>query len=241
MMHQEEDFDIDSEEVLSIEDIKDMLSDEDGFEVEIRSPKKGVQVIYVLSEDPGRTRHLLKAEVLPDLGLDFIQPRKTKTTGFMLDIVQDGSDEVVPVRIVKGGQHQRGRKNELGFQNFIKNELKRNGGECHLHVEDDYGKVVDLDVVGVMDTASKRGKARRSDTTLRLKDGSLYGVSHKKTNACFVAKVKRVLADIRFSLEQKVRNWAKENGIEYDGRTYLSARITSREFIDLCWFGTDIA
>ena len=108
-------------DVLSIEDIKDMLSDEDGFDVEIRSPKKGVQVIYVLSEDPGMTRHLLKAEVLPDLGLDFIQPRKTKSTGFMLDIVQDGSDEVVPVRIVKGGQHQRGRKNELGFQNFVKN------------------------------------------------------------------------------------------------------------------------
>lgn len=87
---------------------------------------------------------------------------------------------------------------------------------------------MDLDVVGVMDTANQRGKTKRSDTTLRLKDGSLYGISHKKTNACFVAKVKRVLADIRFSLEQKVRNWAKEKGIEYDGKTYLSARITSR-------------
>lgn len=154
--------------------------------------------------------------------------------------MQQGSDDVFTVKMVRGGQHQRGRKNELGFQNFIKNELKRNG-ECHLHVEDNYGKTVDLDVAEVMDTASKRGKARRSDTTLRLKDGSLYGISHRKTNACFVAKVKRVLADIRFSLEQKVRNWAKENGIEYDGRTYLSARITNREFIDLCWFGTDIA
>ena len=154
--------------------------------------------------------------------------------------MQQGSDEVFTVKMVKGGQHQRGRKNELGFQNFIKGELKRNG-ECHLHVEDNYGKTVDLDVVEVMDTANQRGKTKRSDTTLRLKDGSLYGISHKKTNACFVAKVKRVLADIRFSLEQKVRNWARENGIEYDGKTYLSARITSREFIDLCWFGTDIA
>ena len=82
-----DEYDDEDADVLSIEDIKDMLSDEDGFDVEIRSPKKGVQVIYVLSEDPGRTRHLLKAEVLPDLGLDFIQPRKTKSTGFMLDIV----------------------------------------------------------------------------------------------------------------------------------------------------------
>ena len=42
---------------------------------------------------------------------------------------------------------------------------------------DNYGKVVELDIVEVIDTSANKEKANRSDTTFRLEDGSLYGVS----------------------------------------------------------------
>ena len=142
------------------------------------------------------------------------------------------------MKIKKGGIHQRGRKNEISFQQYIRNQLEERG-ECKLTVKDDYGKVVELDIVDVMDTSTQHGKLNRADTTVELRDGTIYGISQKKSNANIVAKVKKTLADIKFNLEQRMRTYAIQH--EIPPKTYLNFRITNREFIDLCWFGTDIA
>lgn len=77
---------------------------------------------------------------------------------------------------MKGGIHQRGRKNEVSFQKYIKGQIEENG-ECKLTVKDNYGKEIYLDIVGVKDTALQHGKLNRADTTLTLSDGSIFGIS----------------------------------------------------------------
>ena len=45
--------------------------------------------------------------------------------------------------------------------------------------------------------------------------------------------------DIMFQCGRKLRNYAKEHGMQRGD--YMDVRITNRELIDLCWFGTDIS
>lgn len=65
-------------------------------------------------------------------------------------------------------------------------------------MSDNYGKTVELDIVDVVDTSGQHGKVNRADTTLKLRDGSTYGISQKKTNANIVAKVTKLLKHIIF-------------------------------------------
>ena len=74
---------------------------------------------------------------------------------------------------------------------------------------------------------------------MRLKDGTLYGISHKKTNATYVCKAKKMFAEIMFQCGQRLRQYAKEHGMQKGD--YMDVRITNRDLIDLCWFGTDIS
>lgn len=222
----------------SIEQYEKILKKDKELTVELRQETKTRKAIYVLTPDPHKTRKYMVNVTGPKYGITFATPRKTKATGYMLGIVQPGTDEVYLVKIKKGGIHQRGRQNEVNFQQFIRNQLEEKG-QCQLTVKDDYGKVVELDVVDVIDTSTQHGKLNRADTTLELRDGTIYGISQKKTNANIVAKVKKVLSDILFQTEKKLREYAKANG--YGQKQYMNFRITNREFIDLCWFGTDIA
>lgn len=222
----------------SIEQYEKLLKKDKELTVELRQETKTRKAIYVLTPDPIKTRKHMVTVTGPDLGITFATPRKTKATGYMLGIVQDDTDEVYLVKIKKGGIHQRGRQNEVNFQQFIRNQLETTG-KCHLTVKDDYGKVVELDVADVVDTSTQHGKLNRADTTLELEDGTIYGISQKKTNANIVAKVKKVLADILFQTEKKLREYAKANNLA--PKSYMNFRVTNREFIDLCWFGTDIS
>ena len=108
-----------------------------------------------------------------------------------------------------------------------------------MKVSDNYGKVVELDIVDVVDTSAQHGKLNRADTTVELSDGTIYGISQKKTNANIVAKVKKVLSEILFQTEKKLREYAKANNLA--PKSYMNLRVTNREFINLCWFGTDIS
>ena len=222
----------------SIEQYEKLLKKDKELTVELRQETKTRKAIYVLTPDPIKTRKHMVTVTGPDLGITFATPRKTKATGYMLGIVQDDTDEVYLVKIKKGGIHQRGRQNEVNFQQFIRNQLETTG-KCHLTVKDDYGKVVELDVADVVDTSTQHGKLNRADTTLELEDGTIYGISQKKTNANIVAKVKKVLADILFQTEKRLREYAKANNLA--PKSYMNFRVTNREFIDLCWFGTDIS
>ena len=235
-----EDFDDENYEAFSVDELAEILKQEEGLEVEVVEKKKGVKVIHVHCADPSETRKKLRFEVGPDIGVEFVQPRKTKATGFMLQAVQDGTDEMIIVKIMKGGTHRAGRKNELDFQKFILNEIQKNG-MCHLDISDNYGKRVVLDIVEVIDTAQihgKDGKVCRTDTTVKLTDGSTYGISHKKTNATYVCKVKKMFHEILAGCARILRQYARENGL--GSGDYMDVRITNKELLNLCWFGTDI-
>ena len=54
-----------------------------------------------------------------------------------------------------------------------------------------------------------------------------------------MCKAAKLLANILFQSERKLRNYAKENGLKPGD--YMDIRITNRDLIDLCWFGTDMA
>lgn len=54
-----------------------------------------------------------------------------------------------------------------------------------------------------------------------------------------MAKVTRVLANLIFRHKQVMRQYAKANGLKTGD--YMNVRVTNRDFIDLCWFGTDIS
>ena len=240
--NEEDDFDDEDEnyEAFSVDELAEILKQEEGLEVEVVEKKKGVKTIHVHCADPSETRKKLRFEVGPDIGVEFIQPRKTKATGFMLQAIQDGTDEMINVKIMKGGTHRAGRQNELAFQNFIQSEIKNNG-VCHLDISDNQGKRVVLDIVEVIDTAQihgKDGKVCRTDTTVKLTDGSTYGISHKKTNATFVCKVKKMFHQILAGCARILRQYARENGLVQGD--YMDVRITNKELLNLCWFGTDI-
>ena len=99
-----------------------------------------------------------------------------------------------------------------------------------------------LDIVEVIDASEEHGtggKVNRSDTTVRLTDGTMYGISQKKTNASYVCKAKKMFKEIIFRCGQILRQYAIEN--ELGSGDYMDVRVTNRELIDLCWFGTDIA
>ena len=74
---------------------------------------------------------------------------------------------------------------------------------------------------------------------MKLKDGTVYGISHKKTNATYVCKIKRMFDQINAMCGRILRGYAKENGLMPGD--YMDIRITERNLMDLCWFGTDIA
>ena len=180
--------------------------------------------------------------LLPRLDIDFDVPRFTKKTGFTIQIhPKDKPHTTFTIVIKKGGSHRAGRKNEEDFQSFIKRELDE-FGICHLDISDNYGVRVKLDIVEVIDASASHGtngEQNRSDTTVRLTDGTLYGISHKKTNATYVCKARKMFHDIMWQCGQKLRNYAKEHGMQRGD--YMDVRITNRELIDLCWFGTDIS
>ena len=235
-------FDDDEEnyEAFTVDELAEILRQEEGLEVEVVEKKKGVKTIHVHCADPSETRKKLRFEVGPDIGIEFVQPRKTKATGFMLQAIQDGTDEMINVKIMKGGTHRAGRKNELDFQKFIFNEIQKNG-MCHIDISDNYGKRVELDIVEVIDSAQihgKDGKVCRTDTTVKLADGSTYGISHKKTNATYVCKVKKMFHEILAGCARVLRQYARENGL--GSGDYMDVRITNKELLNLCWFGTDI-
>ena len=95
-----EDFDDENYEAFSVDELAEILKQEEGLEVEVVEKKKGVKVIHVHCADPSETRKKLRFEVGPDIGVEFVQPRKTKATGFMLQAVQDGTDEMIIVKII---------------------------------------------------------------------------------------------------------------------------------------------
>lgn len=74
-------------EPLTIEELADVLQEEYGLSAEVRQVRKNLKMLFVMTEDPWHTRELLKNEVGEDLDIDFVQPRKTKSTGFMLHAI----------------------------------------------------------------------------------------------------------------------------------------------------------
>ena len=231
----------------TIDEYLDLLREVDGLDVQIVQVRKDYRVLQVNAPDPKAMRKELVRVIGPKLGIDFLAPRKTKRDGYTLEIPtfldddEDDEGEPIVVRIKKGGSHRAGRKNEEDFQGFIKRELEESG-MCHLDISDNHGVRVKLDIVEVIDASASHGtngQQNRSDTTVRLEDGTLYGISHKKTNATYVCKAKKMFSDIMFQCGQRLRNYAKEHGMQRGD--YMDVRITNRELIDLCWFGTDIA
>lgn len=228
-------------EARTADEFADLLKTDAGLDAQVHEKKKGFRYIQINCQNPRETRKSLREEIGPDLGIEFIQPRKTKKDGFNLQIIVPDTEELIQVYIRKGGDFRAGRKNEIDFQGFIRKQIEKNG-ECHLHFTDNYGKELELDVVDVVDSAGdhgKGGKVNRSDTTLKLKDGSLYGISQKMTTATYVCKANRMFKEILFRSGQILRNYAKEHGLK--PKDYMDVRITNRELIDLCWFGSDIA
>lgn len=231
----------------TIDEYFDLLQEVEGLDVQIVQVRKDYRVIQVNSPDPKQMRKDLVRNIGPKLGIDFLAPRKTKKDGYTLEIPtyldDDQSEEGEPivVRIKKGGSHRAGRKNEEDFQKFILDEIERNG-VCHLDISDNYGVRVKLDIVEVLDASAshgKNGEQNRSDTTVKLSDGTMYGISHKKTNATYVCKARKMFHEIIYQCGQRLRNYAKEHGMKKGD--YMDVRITNRELIDLCWFGTDIS
>ena len=212
------------------------------MDVELKQVRKNLKVIQINDEDPYGARKFLVTNLLPRLDIDFDVPRFTKKTGFTIEIhPKDEPQTTFTIVIKKGGKHRGGRKNEINFQSYIKSQLEKNG-ECVLKVSDNYGVKVELDIVDVIDSAANHGvdgKMNRSDTTVKLRDGSLYGISQKKKNATYVCKIKKALKEILFQSEKRLREYARNNNMSPGD--YIDVRITNRELIDLCWFGTDIA
>ena len=241
----EETQDMENYEPNTIDEYLDLLQEVDGLDVQIVQVRKDYQVIQVNAPDPKAMRKELVRNIGPRLGIDFLAPRKTKKDGYTLEIPtymdDDEEGEPIVVRIRKGGSHRAGRKNEEDFQGFIKKELEESG-ICHLDISDNYGVRVVLNIVEVIDASASHGvngEQNRSDTTVRLEDGSLYGISHKKTNATYVCKARKMFHEIMFQCGQRLREYAKEHGMQRGD--YMDVRITNRELIDLCWFGTDIS
>ena len=136
-----------------------------------------ISVIQVNDNNPESARRWFAKKLLPNLGLDFEVPRFTKKTRYMIVLhPKDEPQTSIPIVFKKGGDLRGGRLNEKGLQNFVKSKIEENG-ICHMKFSDNYGKVVELDIVEVIDTSANKEKANRSDTTFRLEDGSLYGVS----------------------------------------------------------------
>jgi len=186
-------------------------------------------------------RKELAIHIGPETGIQFRNIRKTKKEGFALAIVQDNTDEEYIVRIKKGGKFRPGTANEIGLQGFIQSEIDKNG-VCHLDITDNYGVNVQLDIAEVINASSdhgKGGKANRSDTTVKLKDGSLYGISQKQPDASLVCGAKKLFKKIIFQCESIIRKYAKEHGMKRGD--YIDIRVTNRDLIKLCWFGTDFA
>ena len=151
----EDDFDEDDDEnyeAFTVEELAEILSEEEGLTAVVNIKRKDYKEIHIHCANPEETRKKLRFEIGPDIGVDFVQPRKTKATGYMLQALQDGSDEMIIIKIMKGGDHRAGRKNELDFQKFVKGEIA-DAGFCHLDISDNYGKRIQLDVVEVIDTA----------------------------------------------------------------------------------------
>ena len=105
----DDDFDDEEYEAFSVEELAEILKEEEGLEVEVVEKRKGVKVIHVHCADPKAIRHKLRFEVGPDIGIEFVQPRKTKSGGYARQAVQDGTDEMILIRIMKGGTHRAGR------------------------------------------------------------------------------------------------------------------------------------
>lgn len=236
-----------NDEPNTVDEYFDLLQEVPELDVQLVQVRKNYKVIQVNTPDPKQTRKELVRVIGPKLGIDFLAPRKTKKDGYTLEIptyVDDDMEEEgepVVVRIRKGGRHRSGRKNEEDFQKFILDEIERNG-VCHLDISDNYGVRVKLDIVEVVDASAshgKNGEQNRSDTTVKLADGTMYGISHKKTNATYVCKARKMFHEIMFQCGQRLRNYAKEHGMQRGD--YMDVRITNRELIDLCWFGTDIS
>lgn len=136
-----------------------------------------ISVIQVNDNNPESARRWFAKKLLPNLGLDFEVPRFTKKTRYMIVLhPKDEPQKSIPIVFKKGGDLRGGRLNEKGLQNFVKSRIEENG-VCHMKFSDNYGKVVELDIIEVIDTSANKEKANRSDTTFRLEDGSLYGVS----------------------------------------------------------------
>ena len=236
-----------NDEPNTVDEYFDLLQEVPELDIQLVQVRKDYKVIQVNSPDPKQTRKELVRVIGPKLGIDFLAPRKTKKDGYTLEIPTYVDDEMeeegepVVVRIRKGGSHRAGRKNEEDFQKFILDEIERNG-VCHLDISDNYGVRVKLDIVEVVDASAshgKNGEQNRSDTTVKLADGTMYGISHKKTNATYVCKARKMFHEIMFQCGQKLRQYAKEHGMQKGD--YMDVRITNRELIDLCWFGTDIS
>ena len=224
----------------SIEDFVELLKTKD-LHVVVNQVRKTTQEIQVNCADPKGMRKELAINIGPELGIQFRNIRKTKKDGFALAIVQDNVDETYIVRIKKGGDFRAGRANEIGLQDFIRQEIEKKG-VCHLDVSDRYGTNVKLDIVEVIDASKEhgeKGKVNRSDTTVRLKDGSLYGISQKQENASIICGAKKMFHDIMWRCGQVLRQYAIEHGMKKGD--YMDIRVTNRELIDLCWFGSDIS
>jgi hypothetical protein len=209
--------------------------------VVVNQVRKTTQEIQVNCADPKGMRRELAINIGPELGIQFRNIRKTKKDGFALEIVQDNVDETYIVRIKKGGDFRAGRANEIGLQDFIRQEIEKKG-HCKLDVSDRYGTNVKLDIVEVIDASKEhgeKGKVNRSDTTVRLKDGSLYGISQKQENASIICGCKKMFHDIMWRCGQVLRQYAIEHGMKKGD--YMDIRVTNRELIDLCWFGSDIS
>jgi hypothetical protein len=223
----------------TIEEFMELLKSKN-LHVTLRQPRKDLKEIQVNCADPKAMRRELAINIGPELGIQFQNIRKTKKDGFALAIVQTSVPETYIVRIKKGGDFRPGRANEIGLQDFIRQQVKKNG-ICKLDISDNYGTRVKLNIVEVMDAADDHGqggKANRSDTIVKLKDGSLYGISQKQENASIICSAKRMFKDILWRCGHVLREYAKEHGMKKGD--YMDIRVTNRELIDLCWFGTDI-
>lgn len=212
-----------------------------GLDVHLKNKRKNLQVIQINSANPKDTRKHLVNDLAEELGIQFAVPRKTKKDGYWLGIMQDGMDDVYIVELKKGGIYRPGKANEIGLQGFIRNEIENNG-LCHLDITDNYGVHVVLDIVDVVDASEehgKKGSANRSDTIVELKDGRLYGISQKQPDASIVCSAKKMFKKIIYQCGQALRRYAIEHDMERG--QYMDVRVTNRELIDLCWFGTDIA
>ena len=71
----------------SIEEYEEILKHDTELTVELRQETKNRKAIYVLTSDPVKTRRYMMTVTGPKFGIKFINPRKTKATGYILGIV----------------------------------------------------------------------------------------------------------------------------------------------------------